>query len=159
MIVKSIISTMVKILAPITVVALAVFAYLYSIKSQSALYRFGQSAAKSTGGPYFSLLNPFRDRGPEQEAEAFLARVKTQSCSQALTGLALDQETFKYLCQMEDAHRLISWRLADREETGGKVKIFYWASRTTAGNFKSQLWITVEKADDNWRVSDYESWY
>ena len=151
--------TTIKILSPIVILALVVFAYLYSTRSKSVLYRFEKSAAKSIGGPSFSLFNPFRDRSPEQKAEAFLERVRTQPCLQVLADLALDQETFKYLCEKEDANHLISWRLADREEMGNKVKMFYWTSRSPSGSSASPLWITIEKTGDQWKVVDYEGWY
>jgi hypothetical protein len=159
MIAKSLMSTIIKIFAPIVVAALVVLIYLYSTRSKSVLYRFEKSAAKSIGGPSFSLFNPFRDRGPEQKAEAFLERVRAQPCPQVLTDLALDQDTFKYLCEKEDANRLISWRLADREEMGNKAKMFYWTRRSPSGSSASPLWVTIEKTGNQWKVVDYEGWY
>jgi hypothetical protein len=150
---------MIKILSLIAVAALAAFAYLYSTRTQSVMYRFGQSEAKSIGGPSYSLFNPFRDRGPERKAETVLERVRTQPCRQALADLALDQDYFKYICDKEDANRLISWRLADREETGNKVKMFYWARRAPSGDYGSHLWLTLEKTGNQWNVVAYEGWY
>ncbi len=148
-----------KILLLVAAILLATFVGLYLARSKSVLVRFGESSAKSTGGHSFALFNPFRDRSMEQKAAAFLELVKAQPCVQVLAGLPLNQERLQYLCQMEGQHRLASWQLADREDAGNRVKMFYWTSRIPSDDFKSQLWITMEKTDDHWKVVDYESWY
>ena len=150
---------MIKILLLFVLVSLAAFTSLYLTRSKSVLLRFGESDTKSTGGPSFVLFNPLRDRVPEQQAAAFLELVKVQPCAQALADLSLNQERVQYLCQMEGEHRLVSWRLADREESGSKAKVFYWTRRAPSADFKSQLWVTMEKTGGQWKVVNYESWY
>lgn len=136
-----------------------VCAGLYWSRSKAVLCRFDKAAAKSTGGPSFSIFNPLRDRSPEQPAEALLERIQTQGCVQAMSSLPLDQERRQYLYEMEENHRLISWRLADREENLNKIKMFYWVRRHPYNDHNGQLWVTVEKQNEQWQVVDYESWY
>jgi hypothetical protein len=150
---------MLKTLLLLAAMSLLTFTGLYLTRSKSVLFRFDEAAAKSTGGPSFALFNPLRDRSPEQKAEAFLELLRAQPCVQVLADLPLGQERFQYLCQMEGRHQLTSWRMADREDAGNKVKMFYWARRVPSDDFKSQLWITAEKAGAHWKVVDYESWY
>lgn len=150
---------MIKLILLAVSAIVVVFAGLYWSRSKAVLYRFDMAAAKSTGGPSFSIFNPLRDRSPEQPAETLLEQIQTQGCVQAMTSLPLDQERRQYLYGMEENHRLISWRLADREETSNKIKMFYWVRRHPHKDFKGQLWVTVEKQGEQWKVVDYESWY
>lgn len=146
---------MIKTLLLLAVTLLAIFTGLYLTRSKSVLFRIDEAAAKSTGGPSSALFNPFRDRSPEQKVAAFLELLKAQPCAQVLADLPVPQEYF----QMECKHQLISWRMADREDAGNKVKMFYWTRRVPSDDFKSQLWVTAEKTGDHWKVVDYESWY
>ncbi|MCW5970577.1 MAG: hypothetical protein KIT57_24550 [Blastocatellales bacterium] len=150
---------MVKLLLLASSAIVVVFVGLYWARSNAVLYRFDKAAAKSTGGPSFSIFNPLRDRSPEHAAEGLLEQIKTQGCVQAMTNLPLDQERRQYLYDMEETHRLISWRLANREGASNKIKIFYWIRRHPYNDFNRQLWVTVEKQGEQWKVVDYESWY
>lgn len=61
---------------------------LYAMRSRPVVWRSNKDEAKSTGGPYRSFLNPFRNRDPERPAEAFLKLLTTNNCDKALAPLA-----------------------------------------------------------------------
>jgi hypothetical protein len=132
---------------------------LYAMRSRPVVWRSDKHEAESIGGPYRSILNPFRNREPERPAEVFLNMLKTNDCESALATLPFDGEYQSYICRKEAEHHLLSWRMTDREDTPEKVRMFYWSQREESEGLEAPVWVTVEKQAAGWQVTGYECWY
>ena len=135
-------------------------AALYAMRSRPVLWApYNKNETVSIGGPSFSILNPLRDRTPERPAEALLGMLKVSECEKALETVPFDREYRSYICGRETDHRLLSWRMTDREDSPEKVKMFYWANRGESAGLEAPMWVTVERRGAAWQVTDFECWY
>jgi hypothetical protein len=130
---------------------------LYLSRSKAVLYGFVEGGSP-TGEPVFSVFNPFRDRDPERCAEAFLALLKAGRCKDAVSTLEDEQSYREYICEQEKDVPLSGWRLLNRSYEGAALKLYYW-DWTPGIDVNGELWVTVDKRDGQWRVTDYERWY
>lgn len=145
------------LLFSVLVVALLITATLYLMRSQSVLYR-SSVLPDGTGEPSFLVLNPLRDRSPERSGEAFLESLRSGRCAETVGNL-LSEEQRRYVCAKESEHVLETWRLKNREDLTEKTKLFFWHWRKDYDGLHERLWITVQKVNDQWCVTDYECWY
>ena len=98
-------------------------AYLFFNRSNPVLYRNIDRASVQYSS--FVILNPFRNREPERQAEAVLQGLKSRNCQQALSLPALETERVTYFCEREQKYLLGSWSLMDYQGDGEGVKLIY----------------------------------
>jgi len=134
-------------------------AYLFFNRSNPVLYRHVDRASVQYSS--FVILNPFRNREPERQAEVVLQRLKNRNCQQALSLLALDAEHTMSLCEREQKYLLANWRLMDYQGDRQKVKLIYNLYRESdAGDYLSPpAWIEVEKINGEWLATSYQTYY
>lgn len=134
-------------------------AYLFFRRSNPVLYRHIDRASVQYSA--FVILNPFRDREPERQAEVVLQRLKSRNCEQALSLSALDAERIAYLCEREQKYLLESWSLMDYQGDGIKVKLIYNLYRNSGAGerLSPPAWIDVEKINGEWQVTSYQTYY
>jgi len=147
-----------KVLVFAVVIVLGLAAYLYYQRSRSVLYRYLE-AGNPVKEPAFAIFNPFRDRSPEESAEAFLEVIKAGQCEQAMSGVPGALQHRQETCEREKDSPLIAWRLANRTDRPEKVKMYYRVNRKTYDGYQGQLWVTLEKHGENWQVMQYECFY
>lgn len=98
------------------------------------------------------LWNPFRDRGPEQAAESFLAGLRQNTCT-----------ADPALCKSALASRKIAdWKLGYREDAGARVTLYYRLTRLgspTAEALSGQGAITVAPQGAGWVVTGYDAYF
>ena len=145
------------VLVVMAIVFIGILIALYSMRSRSVLFSNG-AKADTFGEPSISIFNPFRNRSPERSAEMFLEALKARQCDQVIALLPMDEEYRRYVCGKESEHPLDSWTLKNRLDELEKVKLFYWHWRTDSDTH-DRLWITVEKRDEQWHVTNYECIY
>lgn len=144
-----------KVMVFAVVLLLALAAYLYNQRSRSVLYRYVE-AGDPIKEPAFAIFNPFRDQGPERGAETFLEVIKAGQCEQALSLLPKhNQET----CEREKESPLMAWRLSNRTDQPERVRMYYRVNRETYEGYQGQLWVTLEKHGEDWKVVQYECFY
>ncbi|HEY3025145.1 MAG TPA: hypothetical protein VGJ55_03235 [Pyrinomonadaceae bacterium] len=145
---------------PITVVAIisGLAAYLFFTRSHPVLYRYVDRAAGNYSA--FVILNPFREREPERQAEVVLQRLKDRKCTQALSLQALDSARVEYLCERERKYPLETWSLMDRKGDGRNAELIYTINRTAGdGKTSSSLaWLTMDN-NGGWRATRYDAYY
>ncbi len=148
-----------RILIFILAVIIGLAAYLFFNRSNPVLYRYVDRASVQYNS--FVILNPFRNRQPERQAEVVLRGLKSRNCQQALSLPALDAGRVAYLCEREQKYLLESWSLMDYEGDGEKVKLIYSLYRNSGGGerLSPPAWIDVEKINGEWRATDYETAY
>jgi len=155
-----------KILLIIGIVFLIVsLFYLYVNRENPLLYRSVDSASVEHSG--FIIQNPFRERGPEVEAERILQNLKDGNCKEALTLLAEDANAIVHTCEREGFYPIKSWSIMDREDIGNKVVFVYKVYRNDHGDtipestktFPGLVWIDVEKIGDQFHALSYQTYY
>ncbi len=147
-----------KVIVLVVVLLLGLAAYLYHQRSRAVLYRYAE-AGNPVAEPAFSIFNPFRDRSPEQSAEAFLEKLKVGQCEQSLSALPDTPEHRQELCEREKASPLVSWRLTNRSDESTKTRMYYKVKRRTYDGYLGQLWVTLERQGTDWQVTSYECFY
>ena len=122
------------------------------------VYRYVDRAA----GNYraFVILNPFRDREPERQAEVVFQLLKARDCHAALSSQMLDSGRVEYLCDRESKYPVETWSLMDRKGDGRKAELVYNVNRTRSDGKTSTdlVWIDVEN-NRGWRATKYDAYY
>lgn len=156
-----------KLIIILLVFVLGVAGWMFFNRRNSVLYRFTDRGAVEYSG--FIVLNPFRDRGPEIQAESIiLSKLKSGDCKHALNLLQdLTPDRQEYLCLRESWYPLNSWRLVDRQDEG-HTRLIYSGVRgemTDVGLSKElhpspPIMIDVYRGDEGgWFVTSYETYY
>jgi len=145
---------------------LVVASYLFFNRKNSVVYRYTERGTLQYSG--FVILNPFRDRGPEVQAEDIvLSKLKSGDCEHALKLLQdLTPERQEYLCLRESWYPLNSWKLVDRQDEG-HTRLLYSNVRgemTDVGISKElhsspPIEIDVYWTEMGWLVTSYDTYY
>lgn len=147
------------------IVIIAAVLYIYSTRSQPVLIELTESDSVA-GYPFWALLHPLRDQGPERDAEELLLTLKRGDFKEAFSGISWSDDHRKLMLRRETFFPIKSWKLITRSDSSGQVKLFYMAIRVVVVNiesqgeeFKSPVWITLEQSDPNgaWIVVQFES--
>jgi hypothetical protein len=65
-----------------------------------------------------------------------------------------------FICESEQQHPIVSWRLFDREEQPPLVILQYRAKRRQASDeYEEDLWVTSQLRDGAWVVTKYGAMY
>ena len=148
--------------AGLIVVSIAV---LYITRDRAVIYRSGGGASAEQSG--FIVQNPFRERGPEDEAVKILQDLKSGNCEQVLKLPNLDAGRTKDSCDKEAAMPIQNWSIVDRQDFGNQSVLVYSLTRSDhsdAANPSKTIttlaWIDVEKTgEETWRVLSYQTYY
>ena len=149
---------MLKVMVLIIAALLAITGYLYHQRSTAVLYRYVE-AGDPVKEPAFAIFNPFRDRSPERSAEAFLTATRAGQCAQAMSPLVASSQHKQEVCEREQRYPLVDWRLANRTDQPDRTRMYYRAARTAYEGYEGQLWVTLEKSGEDWKVVQYECFY
>ena len=149
-----------KVGVPAVIVVLLALAagLLYCYRANPVLYRAAESGSVDPE-PFLVIFNPLRDRGPERDTEAFLELLRGGKCAQAAAALDGDGAERQEICSLEAERPLRSWRLANRHDQPGRVKVFYRVNRDEHEDYLGNLWVTLERRGQAWQVTGYECWY
>jgi hypothetical protein len=137
--------------------------YLYITRNRAVVFRYGDRSSEQNA---FLIQNPFRERGPEDEAEKILQELKSGNCDRALALPAADPATIGDRCGKEAVSPLQSWSIVDRQDIGGHAILVYkvYRSEHTSPDYthvySSLAWIDVEKAGEaRWRAVSYQTYF
>jgi len=138
-------------------VGLCVAAVILWIDHRPILIRLKDPATIDPSDGLDVVMNPFRDRGPEEAGNAFLTQLRAGPCERVLGFLSAERRID--LCARERFYRILSWQLRDRTDKRGSVKLFYGVCRLPLPLLPTNVWLTVVRTQAGWRVSDFECWY
>lgn len=124
--------------------------------SKSVIWTFKESGDPS-GEPSFVVFNPFREKRSEAEAEKVLNLLKSGECQKAVQNL--DNGDYAELCEKESLYPLEDWKLSNRNDIEGLVKLFYRVKRKPRPDYFEGVWIDLEQTANGWRVTDIEAVY
>jgi hypothetical protein len=147
-----------KILIAVVVVMIGLTAYLFITRSDPVVYRHVDSAAGNYSA--FVILNPFRDREPERQADIVLQGLKARDCRQALSLQTLEITRVDYLCEKETKYPVETWSLMDRKDDSGKAALIYTVKRSGSdGKISSSLASIGVENNGAWRPTRYDASY
>ena len=130
------------------------------------MYRFSERGAVEYSG--FVILNPFRDKEPEVQAESVLRSLENGKCEKALSLPEMTPERVEYLCEREVISNIRSWSLMDRRDDGIRVELLYKPQRKYLRDTMPKegellpgppIIIQTQKSKDVWQVVSYGTYY
>ena len=99
----------------------------------------------------FILLNPVRDRSPEQSAELFLKNVRNGNCS---------ADDLACIAAIEK-HRVSSWTLKNRDDDHGSVELYFAVTEQVPTNplytESGEGTVDLVRREGIWVVTNYSS--
>src|SRR4029077_9227648 len=95
------------------------FGYLMHLNGQGPVLGRSEDRDPLSGIPNSISLNPLRDRASEREAEKFIRAMNEGRCQEELVSWEKDyrKKYAAYICDSEAKHPLLSWRIAEWEDT------------------------------------------
>lgn len=113
-----------------------------------------------SGEPIFALMNPLRDRQPEQLAESLLRRLKASDMAAAPRMVrGLSPNVVQDLTTHELRYPIVGWRLVNRNDSPSEVSLVYRVARKPAESADEPVRMTVQRLPEGWQISGFEAWY
>ena len=132
---------------------------LFLARSHAVIFSYRESG-NPTGDASWTILNPFRDRAPEQTSELLLKSLQSGSNPDPFGKLSRVTPTYaSYLAKMEAEYPITAWKLISREDPEVAVRPAYRIARGTSSELDSRVWITVQFRQGKWEVIDFDAWY
>ncbi|HEX9983223.1 MAG TPA: hypothetical protein VGF69_08165 [Thermoanaerobaculia bacterium] len=97
--------------------------------------------------PFFTMLNPFREKAPEDVAETLLSRLQSGDLS-ALDIVQTPGGVSINIREKEREYPLRRWKLTDRRDSGGRVTLVYQTARITPDHLESPVVMVIERRSD-----------
>jgi hypothetical protein len=146
-------------------VLLIFFGYLMHLNGQGPVLDRSAERDPLSGIPISISLNPLRDRTSEREAAKFIRSMRDGHCEQALGSWEKDyrKKYAAFICDSESRHPLLSWEIADWEDTPPLRILHYMGKRRNAPDqkttYKELFSVTLEKKGGEWVVTKYDAMY
>ena len=139
--------------------------YLMWLNGQPPVLSRSPDVDPLSGTPNSIDLNPLRDRSSERAAAQYLRAMRDGDCSQQLSDWAKDyrRKYAAFICNSEAQHPLVSWEVADWEDTPPLRILHYRGKRRTTpgkkGTYKELLSVTLDNQTGVWIVTKYDAMY
>jgi hypothetical protein len=144
---------------------LVFFGYLLWLNNQGPVLARSEDRDPLSGIPDSISLNPLRDRASEREAERFIRAMSEGHCQEELASWEKDyrKKYAAYICDSEAKHPLLSWRIAEWEDTPPLRILRYRGKRLSAPSqretYTELLSVTLENRSGEWAVTKYDAIY
>lgn len=141
------------------------FGYLIHLNGQGPVLGRSEDHDPLSGVPNSISLNPLRDRASEREAAKFIRSMRDGNCTEELADWTKDyrKKYAAFICDSEAQHPLVSWEIADWEDTPPLRILRYRGQRRNAadqkGTYNELLSVTLERRGGDWVVTKYDSMY
>ena len=141
------------------------FGYLLWLNNQGPVLARSEERDPLSGIPNSISLNPLRDRASEREAEKFIRAMSDGHCQEELASWEKDyrKKYAAYICDSEAKHPLVSWRIAEWEDTPPLRILRYRGKRLAAPGqreaYAELLSVTLENRSGEWAVTKYDAIY
>ena len=141
------------------------FGYLLWLNNQGPVLARSEERDPLSGIPNSISLNPLRDRASEREAEKFIRAMSEDHCQEELASWEKDyrKKYAAFICDSEAKHPLISWRIAEWEDTPPLRILRYRGKRLTGPGqhetYMELLSVTLENRNGEWAVTKYDAIY
>ncbi len=141
------------------------FGYLIHLNGQGPVLDRSDDRDPLSGIPNSISLNPLRDRTSEREAAKFIRSMRDGNCNQELSAWEKDyrKKYAAFICDSEARHPLVSWEVADWEDTPPLRILHYLGKRRNAPDRKvhtrSSSRSRWRRKDGEWVVTKYDAMY
>lgn len=141
------------------------FGYLMWLNNQPPVLGRSETRDPLSGIPDSIKLNPLRDRASERAAGKFLKALRDGKCKEKLSDWEQDyrRKYATFICDSESRHPLISWEVAEWEDSPPLRILRYRGKRLNAPGQKSTytdlVSVTLDSRDGDWVVTKYEAIY
>jgi hypothetical protein len=107
---------------------------------------------------YYCLLNPFRDKAPENVAETYLNKLREGRADVISSYIGEGKD----IPEKENQWPIQSWRVGNREDISDKSEIMYWVKRgngyATVG-YEEEVHFTVVRTGGSWELGSFRAIY
>jgi hypothetical protein len=141
------------------------FGYLLWLNGQGPVLARSEDRDPLSGVPNSISLNPLRDRSSEREASKFIRAMHEGKCREELADWEKDyrRKYAEFICGSEARHPLLSWELAEWEDTPPLRLLHYRGKRIATpgqkGTYKELFSVTLENKGGDWVVTKYDAMY
>jgi hypothetical protein len=141
------------------------FGYLIWLNNQPPVLARSETQDPLSGIPDSIKLNPLRDRASERVANKFLRALRDGKCQEALEDWKKDyrRKYAGFICDSESQHPLVSWAVAEWEDSPPLRILRYRGTRHTApgqrATYTDLFSLTLDSRDGDWTVTKYEAIY
>lgn len=142
------------ILALVTFLCIVITLRFYS-PVLFALYEAGDPSKQ----PYLVILNPLRDRSPENISENFLNKLSSGDCPEALKVFLLDEKKQVGFCDKESENRFNKWTLINRSDGSSSSKLIYEVNNVVESSFTRRIILTTTRTGDEWKIDGIDTFY
>lgn len=139
--------------------------YLMWLNNQGPVLSRSEEVDPLSGIPNSISLNPLRDRSSEKVATKFIRAMRDGNCKDELSEWERDyrKKYAAFLCDSEAQHPLVSWEIAEWEDTPPLRILQYRGKRRKVpgekGTYKELFSVTLERKDGDWEVTKYDAMY
>ena len=139
--------------------------YLIWLNNQGPVLSRSEDRDPLSRIPNSISLNPLRDRSSEREAAKFIRSMRDGHCQEELADWKKDyrRKYAAFICESEAQHPLISWELAEWEDTPPLRILHYRGKRRNTpgqkGSYKELFSVTLEHKGGEWVVTKYDAMY
>ena len=136
--------------------AVGLTASLFLTRSRPVLLRIPPDA--NIRPRYYCLLNPFRNRAPENVAEAYLNKLR-EGRVEVISPYVGGQ---KYILEREKEWPVQSWRVGDRKDAANKSELMYWVKRGNGyskDGYEEAVYFTVVRSGGGWEIESFAAIY
>lgn len=141
------------------------FGYLMWLNDQGPVLSRSEELDPLSNVPLSISMNPLRDRSSERVANKFIRAMRDGHCKEELASWEKDyrRKYAAFICDSETQHPLVSWQIADWQDTPPLRILEYRGKRETSagqkGTYKELFSVTLENKDGDWVVTKYDSMY
>jgi hypothetical protein len=141
------------------------FGYLLHLNGQGPVLGRSEERDPLSGIPNSISLNPLRDRTSEREAAKFIRSMRDGNCHEELSAWERDyrKKYADFICDSEARHPLLSWEVAEWEDTPPLRILHYRGKRRNApdqkGTYEELFSLTLERKGGAWAVTKYDAMY
>ncbi|MFZ0730904.1 MAG: hypothetical protein WAM79_01140 [Candidatus Sulfotelmatobacter sp.] len=143
------------------VLVLAFVGYFWWLSNQGPVLSRSEDKDALTGLPISIQMNPLRDRSTEHAAAAFLREIRDGHCDEMLNQWEHDyhKKYARFICSSEAKHPLVSWQLADWQESPPFIILCFRGQRQNGpgqpGTYQDYFSVTTQKEGGKWVVTKY----
>jgi hypothetical protein len=141
------------------------FGYLIHLNGQGPVLGRSEERDPLSGIPNSISLNPLRDRTSEREAARFIRSMRDGNCKEELSAWEKDyrKKYADFICDSEARHPLLSWEVAEWEDTPPLRILHYRGKRRNVrdqkGTYEELFSVTLERKGGDWVVTKYDAMY
>jgi hypothetical protein len=106
-----------------------------------------------------TLLNPLRQRGPEQVAAIFLASLQTGKCLDLPLQMFQNATTRAAACSIGSHYQLKSWTLRGRTVSNNEIGLGYSVAWGGMSEQSDPIWIWSVRQGRDWQITNADTYY